>query len=175
MPALPSPCSLFHFHFPPRRGPFTVASPAYIDASTSETLSHEDLRSQALRLGHALRNVLRLQRGDVVLLYGPNSLAYPVAFFGAQAAGLVTTLANSAYKARELAFQVKDSGCKVMFVAPESVDTVAEALQQLAGDKGGQTDLLKGAPNPTFTQSQKSSSWARVCPPIQAAFARTPS
>lgn len=149
MPNLPRSTSLFHFHFPLRN---TTAStptddcPAYIDASTSETLSYSDLRSQALRLGHALRNNLRLQRGDVVLLFGPNSLAYPVAFFGAQAAGLVTTLANSAYKARELAFQVRDSGCRVMFVAAESVAVVAEALELLGEeDKGVCVQAREGA------------------------------
>lgn len=70
------------------------------------------------------------------MIISPNSLAYPVAFFGAQAAGLVVTLANSGYKARELAYQIKDSGCKIVFLAEELVGVAKDALKMLEDEEG---------------------------------------
>lgn len=47
------------------------------------------------------------------------------------AAGLRCTLANSAYNARELAFQYTDSGANLIFASEEGVPTARETLKSL--------------------------------------------
>lgn len=51
-----------------------------------------------------------MQQGDRVALMLPNSLVYAVALTGALRAGLVVVSVNPLYTARELAYQLKDSG-----------------------------------------------------------------
>ena len=47
------------------------------------------------------------------------------------AAGLRCTLANSAYNARELAFQYTDSGARLIFTSEDGYPTVQETLKSL--------------------------------------------
>ena len=47
------------------------------------------------------------------------------------AAGLRCTLANSAYNARELAFQYTDSGAELIFTSEDGYPTVQETLKSL--------------------------------------------
>ena len=47
------------------------------------------------------------------------------------AAGLKSTLANSAYNARELAFQYTDSGARLVFTSEESLPVVLEMFKSL--------------------------------------------
>lgn len=114
-------------------GGFPGSSPAFIDADTGATLSRSTLKSLALSLGYGLTksSVLgtKLQKGDVVMIFSPNSIAWPVAIFGSVAAGLRCTLANSAYTPKEVKYQWEDSGAKVIFVHPGSVGTVREMFK----------------------------------------------
>lgn len=58
--------------------------PAFIDAPTGTTLTRGELKHLALSLGHGLQNIpeIPLTRGDTILIYSPNSLAWPVVVFG---------------------------------------------------------------------------------------------
>ncbi|KAJ8696219.1 hypothetical protein PTI98_006105 [Pleurotus ostreatus] len=65
------------------------------------------------------------------MIFSPNSLAFPIALFGAISGGLRCTLANSAYTSRELEHQYKDSGAKVILVAEDGVPVAREMLKDL--------------------------------------------
>ncbi|KAG5342590.1 hypothetical protein C0989_012094 [Termitomyces sp. Mn162] len=106
---------------------------AYIDAETGTTLTRAQVRDWALRVGWALTssNDLGARRGEVVMIFSPNSLSWPVVLFGSVAAGLRCTLANSAYTPKELKFQYEDSGARLVFVAEELVHVVFEMFRQL--------------------------------------------
>ncbi|KAG5220582.1 4-Coumarate:CoA ligase [Salix suchowensis] len=114
-------------------GGYPAAHPAFIDAATGATVSRASLKHLALSLGYALRNhpQLKLKRGDTVMIFSPNSLAFPIALFGAISGGLRCTLANSAYTSRELEHQYKDSGAKVILVAEDGVPVAREMLKDL--------------------------------------------
>ncbi|KDR75730.1 hypothetical protein GALMADRAFT_248391 [Galerina marginata CBS 339.88] len=118
-------------------GGYPGSTPAFIDAATGTTLSRAQLKSLALSLGYGLKNHQSLlsKRGDTILIYSPNSLAWPVVLFGAVAAGLRCTLANSAYNARELAFQYTDSKAKIIFTSEDNVATVRQTLKDLGLSK----------------------------------------
>ncbi|THU76881.1 hypothetical protein K435DRAFT_878604 [Dendrothele bispora CBS 962.96] len=59
---------------------------------------------------------------DTILLYSPNSLAWPVIVFGA--AGLKCTFPNSAYTATELAHQYDDGRTKMVMTSQFQYDNI---------------------------------------------------
>ena len=110
--------------------------PAFIDAPTGRTITRAELKTACLSLGWGLRNVfanklggVEITRGSTVLIFSPNSLAWPVALFGSIAAGARTTLANSSYTPGELGHQWRDSGATVVFVHPVLVPSVVTMLE----------------------------------------------
>uniref|UniRef100_A0A0W0EX21 Putative AMP binding protein n=1 Tax=Moniliophthora roreri TaxID=221103 RepID=A0A0W0EX21_MONRR len=112
---------------------------AYIDAATGATLSRAQLKSLAFKFGHGLTTV-GAKRGDTILMYSPNSLAWPVVILGAIAAGIRCTFANSAYTGSELAHQYHDSNAFLLMTTPDCITVVRDmfkALQipQAEGDK----------------------------------------
>ena len=116
--------------FPPER-------PAFIDAATGKTITRGEWRELALSMAWGLRHELHklggpvLQRGDVAMIFSPNTIAWPVMLFGGVAAGIRMTLANSSYTPRELEHQWTDSGAKVVFVHPTLLPVVLEMFQHL--------------------------------------------
>lgn len=114
-------------------GGFHASLPAFIDTMTGTTITRAQLMHLALSLGYGLQNhpILSAKRGDTILLYSQNSLAWPVVLFGSVAAGLRCTLANNAYNARELGIQYTDSGAKLIFTSEDGCSTVQETLKNL--------------------------------------------
>ena len=111
-------------------------TPAFIDASTGRSITRSEFKTACLSLGWGLTNVFskklggaEITRGDVAMIFSPNSFAWPVALFGSIAAGLTTTLANSSYTPAELGSQWKDSRAKVVFAHPTFVPTVLTMLE----------------------------------------------
>jgi 4-coumarate--CoA ligase len=111
-------------------GGFSGAAPAFIDAHSGATLSRYRLYELTSSLAYSLRHHpffvdgSSLRRGDTVLIYSPNSLTYPIVVYAATCAGLRVTLANSAYTAEELSYQLKDSGARLVFAHPISIPVV---------------------------------------------------
>lgn len=116
-------------------------SPAFIDGITGRLITRQQLRDFSLELAHGLRNEFSqhlggtpLERGDTVMIFSPNSICWPIAMYGSQAAGLRTTFANSSYTPRELAHQWRDSGAKVVFVHPSLIPVMHETFKLLKFD-----------------------------------------
>ncbi|KAJ5833836.1 4-coumarate-CoA ligase [Penicillium riverlandense] len=70
-----------------------------------------------------------LRRGDRVLMFSGNDLFFPVVFMGIIMAGGIFSGANPTYVARELAYQLQDSGATYLICARASLDTGLEAAQ----------------------------------------------
>ena len=119
---------------------FPPEAPAFIDAASGKTISRGEWRELTLSLAWGLRHELHklggpvLQRGDVAMIFSPNSIAWPIMLFGGVAAGIRMTLANSAYTPRELEHQWLDSGAKVVFVHPPLIPVVLEMFKNLDYD-----------------------------------------
>ncbi len=69
-----------------------------------------------------------MTQGERVAIMLPNLLQYPVVLFGIVRAGLTVVNVNPLYTARELAFQLKDSGARAIVVLENFAATLAEAL-----------------------------------------------
>jgi 4-coumarate--CoA ligase len=132
-------------------GRFPGSYPAFIDANTATTLSRATLRSLSLSLAYGLTqypDLHKLAKGDTIMIFSPNSLAWPIILFGSVAAGLRCTPANSAYTAGELQHQWIDSGAEVVFVHPSLVRVVMEMFKTglgLGDDEARKRVIVSGS------------------------------
>ncbi|KAF2470213.1 4-coumarate-CoA ligase-like protein [Lindgomyces ingoldianus] len=119
----------FIFESPTAELPTT---PAFISVREPEkfNLSLADYRLWAQRLASGL---LRsgLQPGDRVLLYSGNTLFFPSVVLGVVMAGGIFTGANPTYVARELAYQLRDSGARYLICAEGSLETGLAAAEEV--------------------------------------------
>ena len=76
--------------------------------------TYSEVRESANKIANFLISK-GIQKGDRVAIFMPNTPHYPAIFFGILKAGAVTVTCNPQYKARELNFQLKDSGAKAVF------------------------------------------------------------
>ncbi len=77
-------------------------------------LTYEQLREAAGRMTSLLTSA-GVTPGDRVAIMLPNVPAFPIAFFGALAAGAVVVPMNPLLKSREVAYYLSDSGAQVLF------------------------------------------------------------
>ncbi len=72
-----------------------------------------------------------IKQGDRVAIFLPNVPHYPPVFFGSLKAGAKVVTCNPLYKARELNYQLKDTGAKLVFVLdhPTFTPTCYEAIK----------------------------------------------
>ncbi|OKH50387.1 thioester reductase [Calothrix sp. HK-06] len=103
--------------------------PAMIDGLTGRTITYRELTDSINKVaaGFAARGFCK---GDVVAIYSPNCLEYPIAFQAIALLGGVSSTANPSYTASELAYQLNDAGAKYLLTVPELLDRGLEAASQ---------------------------------------------
>ena len=108
------------------------------------TRSYAELCGEASRWGHGFQS-LGLRRGDRILMFCDDTLAYPAAFFGAVRAGFVPLLINTLTPPDLLQFYLADSGAPVAvadaafsarFDATACTDTPLRTLIVVNGSAG---------------------------------------
>ncbi|WP_448642003.1 AMP-binding protein [Geodermatophilus sp. URMC 63] len=109
-------------------------APALVDGLTGDSISHGQLATYVDRVAAALA-ARGLRKGDVVAVLCPNTMWYPVVFHGIARAGCVMSPINSLYTAHEVAFQLKDSGAKVLITVSPFLDRALEAVEQSPVDE----------------------------------------
>jgi long-chain acyl-CoA synthetase len=75
-----------------------------------------------------------LKKGDRVAIMAPNVMAYPPLIFGVLLAGGAVVNVNPLYTPSELAFQISDSGARILFVLENFAHTVETAWPSMALD-----------------------------------------
>ena len=103
-----------------------AAKPAF--RSFGQVLTYADVDRQSRNFAAYLQTKLGVKKGDRIAVMMPNLLAFPIAFLGIIRAGAVQVNVNPMYTPRELEYQLKDAGVKVMVVFAGSSATVAEVL-----------------------------------------------
>lgn len=109
----------------------------WIDADNPDTryltLSSARLLAKRIAVGlleHGLRP------GDRVLVFSGNNVVFPAVMLGIWMAGGVFTGANPSYVARELAYQLEDSGARIMLAASKSWEVALQAASMVGMDCG---------------------------------------
>lgn len=110
--------------------------PCFLDANCPDEvyLTLHTFRLWAKRFAKGLRTA-GLKDGDRVLLFSGNTIFFPVVVQGVIMAGGIFTGANPTYVARELAYQLQDSGARFLITAEGSLETALEAAQSIGMDK----------------------------------------
>ena len=97
--------------------------PALIDSNSGDILNFSQLKSMVAKVSHGLTQ-LGIQKGDVILMFAPNSVQYPVTFVGIIAIGAIATTVNPLYTVTEIKKQVQDCNPKLIVTVPELWDKV---------------------------------------------------
>lgn len=77
-----------------------------------------------------LQTVVGLQKGARVAIMLPNVLPYPIAMFGALRGGYTVVNVNPLYTARELEYQLKDSGAEAIVILANFAHTLERVLSK---------------------------------------------
>ncbi len=88
------------------------------------TLNFNDIDRLTSNFAVYLREVARVQAGDVVALMSPNCIDFLLAVFGIFKAGCICTNINPLYTAPEMEHQLKDSKAKVLIIVDRFGDKV---------------------------------------------------
>lgn len=123
-------CSIQRWVFGSSSDPLSE-TPQFIDPERPDThfLTLADYRLWSKRLALGLRRA-GLRPGDRVLLFSGNRLFTPVIFMGIMMAGGIFSGANPSFVARELAYQLKDSGASFLLAADSSMEIALVAAGQ---------------------------------------------
>ncbi|XP_030971831.1 4-coumarate--CoA ligase-like 7 [Quercus lobata] len=97
--------------------------PALIDAETSETLTFSQLKSTIAKVSQGLLS-LGVTKNDVVLIFAPNSIQFPICFLSIVVIGAIASTTNPLYTTQELSKQVKDSNPKLVITVAKLFDKV---------------------------------------------------
>jgi len=100
--------------------------PAFVDGISGRTVSFRALRDQVRRVAAGLSH--RLNKGDVVALWAPNVLEYPVVFHAVVSLGAILTTLNPSYTAQEVAFQLRDAGACLLVTTAALLSRAREAF-----------------------------------------------
>src|SRR5882672_6967302 len=96
-----------------------------------EQLTFYQVDTLSTCFGAFLQAGLGLQKGERIAIQMPNLLQFPVAFIGAQKAGLVVVNTNPLYTAREMEHQFKDAGISALVIVANfahNLETIVEKI-----------------------------------------------
>ncbi|TFV78619.1 4-coumarate--CoA ligase family protein [Blastococcus sp. CT_GayMR20] len=121
-------------------------APALIDGLKGDAITHGQLAAYVERVAANL-HARGLRKGDVVAVFCPNTPWYPVVFHGIAAAGCVMSPINSLYTPDEIAFQLKDSGAKILITISLFMDRASAAAEKTPLDEIVVLDGMEGHAN----------------------------
>ncbi|KAL9952227.1 hypothetical protein ACROYT_G039449 [Oculina patagonica] len=105
-------------------------SKAVSDPSTGSFYSFKQLKILTRNFASALVKQ-GLRKGDVLAIYLPNGIQYPVVYYGALFLGITITTINPQYGVEELAYQLRDAGAKYLITDREHLANAQRAALQV--------------------------------------------
>ncbi|MER5951495.1 4-coumarate--CoA ligase family protein [Streptomyces sp. NPDC001904] len=106
-------------------------TPALVDGVAGTTLTYAQVDQFHRKVAAGLAQA-GVRKGDVVALHSPNTIAYPVAFYGATRAGASVTTVHPLATPEEFAGQLKDSAARwIVTITPFAA--AARRAAELAG------------------------------------------
>ncbi len=106
-------------------------TPALIDGVEGRSLSYAQLDSFHRKVAAGLADA-GVGKGDVIALHSPNTILWPIAFYGATRAGATVTTVHPLYTPEEFAQQLRDAGAS-WIITVSLLLPVARAAAELAG------------------------------------------
>jgi acyl-CoA synthetase (AMP-forming)/AMP-acid ligase II len=129
--------------------------PAVVDAASGRALSYRELAAAVERVAAGLA-ALGFRPGDVLAISSPNLPEFPVAVYGATAAGGVVTTVNPLFTADELSGQLADAGARVLVTVAPFLDRALAAADKAGVERvfviGATAEALAGTPAAPFSE-----------------------
>ncbi|KAI0100046.1 hypothetical protein GGR51DRAFT_533655 [Nemania sp. FL0031] len=122
---------LWTYLFERKDKPWPDNKEIYIDAGTKRSYTWLQVKNAAVEFGRGLRSQWGFKKGDVLGFFTPNSVDYAPVFFGVHYVGGAASTANPTYTAKELAFQMKDSGAKGIVTQLPMLSVAREAARAI--------------------------------------------
>ena len=101
--------------------------PVLVDGPTGRTLTGAELKDRIRRFAGGLDR--SGYAGETVAIMSTNHIDYPVVFHGTAYAGGTISTANPTYTAKELNYQLTDSGASLLVTHPAFLETAKEAVK----------------------------------------------
>ncbi|MFC8917578.1 4-coumarate--CoA ligase family protein [Streptomyces sp. NPDC057116] len=105
---------------------------ALVDGAGDLSLTYGRLDTDHRRVAAALAGA-GLRKGDVLALHSPNTVAYPVVFYGATRAGAAVTTVHPLSTAEEFAKQLRDSSARWIVTVSPLLATARRAAELAGG------------------------------------------
>ncbi|KAJ9651543.1 hypothetical protein H2198_009186 [Neophaeococcomyces mojaviensis] len=161
---------IYSFLFNRQNRPFPANNIIYQDADdSSRKYTYTDAVKLSLQFGQALQSHYSIRKGDVIALFTPNDIDYPVVTFGTLWTGAIVSPANPGYTVPELTYQLRDSTAKLVIAHWSAIDTVRKACQEL-GIPTSRILILGAQHDPTGELKH----WTSLKPSASATKSTTP-
>lgn len=105
--------------------------PWLIDNATGREYNLEEVRERSFGLANALAALYGIKENDVVVIYSPNDIDYPIALWATHRLGAIASCANPAYTASELEYQLRETKAAFIITHAGSLQTALTAAQAL--------------------------------------------
>jgi 4-coumarate--CoA ligase len=106
-------------------------APGFTNAITKKHISYQSLKDYATTLSSALVTNYDLSQNDTVIVFGKNSIWYPVATLAAVRVGAVACGVSPEYTVDELSYSLKTSKAKVIFATVDNFDKASAAAKKV--------------------------------------------
>ncbi|MEU0952110.1 AMP-binding protein [Streptomyces niveus] len=105
---------------------------ALVDGTDGTTVTYAQLDAFHRRTAAAL-TAAGLRKGDVLALHSPNTVAYPVVFYGATRAGASVTTVHPLSTAEEFAKQLRDSSARWIVTVSPLLEVARRSAELVGG------------------------------------------
>ena len=109
--------------------------PAYIDALSGQQYTLADVFQRTKSLSNGLRQILDLKLDDVVALFSPNNIEYPIAFFAVIGSGAVVAPCSAALTPVEFHSQLNTGRARFVIAHSSLLETAQKAVKGTSIEK----------------------------------------
>lgn len=106
-------------------------TPYITDAITGQSHTFRQLKTSSMQLGQGLVDKLKWKKNDVICVFSPNVIDFPIILLGTLLATGIITPANPSYTTSELVHQLKDSGARACVVHPDLLSVALPAAKEV--------------------------------------------
>ncbi|TFK36899.1 amp dependent CoA ligase [Crucibulum laeve] len=128
-------------------------TPFFVEDATGRQIHFPEVHKRTSGLANALHRKWRIGTSDVVCLFSPNHIDYPIAIWAVHSLGGIITPANPSYTVEELIHQLNLTKSVMMIIHPSSLGTALKAAEAvgLAEDRIITFNQIDGLVNSTAT------------------------
>ncbi|KAE9400526.1 phenylacetyl-CoA ligase [Gymnopus androsaceus JB14] len=134
LPSFPDDITIGQFMLEPHRFPLTPVRPDnvpwLVEDASGRGLRTEQVRQRTANLANALHTKYNIGEGDVVCIFSPNHVDYPISIWAVHTLGGIVTPANPSYTAEELVHQLEISQARLIIAYSEFLPIAFIAAQK---------------------------------------------